>query len=62
MRWYRVLKPGKAGVEVSAEEREVLSDGGLPGRHTVVLSMCWDDWLVNGKRELVREKMGRRGY
>lgn len=66
IRWQRTLPAGKIGNGVDVQrlkeaERYVgEGQGQRPGRHSAMLSMCWDDWLVDGKRELVLEMMGRR--
>ena len=57
-RWDRVLADNKQDItEITgrSEGRPVLDfDGNKigPGRHTTVLSLCWDDWL-DGKRDLI---------
>ena len=60
-RWCRVLREGKVG-EVVEGERGGVEWGdvrGMVGRHSVVLSVCWDDWvgLEGGEGEGVREKV-----
>ncbi|KAF8196602.1 acyl-CoA N-acyltransferase [Pholiota molesta] len=52
MRWMWVLPVGKEG-RPAPEER-----GEGDGRDSVVLSLCWDDW-VGGVRELVTKRMER---
>lgn len=49
IRWQRILPQEKEGNEV---EIDGISDGRGPGRHSAVLSICWDDW-----RDGVREKV-----
>lgn len=60
LRWERVAP--------NAEERGKVGNGRNPppygnqkdlGRDVVVLSMCWDDWILDGKREFVRGMMDR---
>lgn len=52
MRWAWVLPVGKEG-KPAPEER-----GEGNGRDSVLLSLCWDDW-VGGVRELVTKRMER---
>lgn len=58
LRWERVApnaeERGKAG-----NGREVPPYGNQKdlGRDVVMLSMCWDDWIMDGKREFVRGMM-----
>lgn len=44
VRWQRALPPGKEGEVIT--RIEVAGDSGSagPGRHTALLSICWDDW------------------
>lgn len=49
LRWHRVLPPGKVGPAT----RE---DGRGAGRHTAILSICFDDW-EGGVKEALQEKM-----
>lgn len=64
IRWQRVLPEGKTGVGAGGRDGkglpEVGSDGRIlgPGRHSAMLSMCWDDWRA-GKRDAVVELMRR---
>lgn len=58
LRWYWVL-PEALGKEALTEKREDDPAGGKPGRHTVSLSACWDDW-ENGVREKVQQQIDRR--
>lgn len=60
LRWNRVAP--------NAEARGKAGNGrGAPpygnpkdlGRDIVLLSMCWDDWMIDRKRELVRDMMNR---
>jgi len=56
VRWHRVLPEGSAGLEPregdpAGEKRS--------GRHTVMLSICWDDW-VTGAKEKMKVVMDRR--
>ena len=64
-RWQRVVTEGKKCVSETSDERAegkpVIDRDGRklgPGRHSAVLSMCWDDWL-NGKRDHVMGLMQR---
>ena len=54
LRWIRVLKEGKVGLAPS-EARAKLCKG--PGRHSCILSICWDDWEFEGVREHVQNVM-----
>ncbi|KAH8110050.1 GNAT family acetyltransferase [Phellopilus nigrolimitatus] len=56
IRWQRVLREGKAGFEVPPERRAL---DARPGRHSWMLSLCWDDWELEGAREAVRSQMNR---
>ena len=57
IRWQKVLPFGKRGDE-GGEGLELPTEGWDgerawgPGRHTAMLSLCWDDW-ARGGRELV---------
>ncbi|CEL53631.1 hypothetical protein RSOLAG1IB_06486 [Rhizoctonia solani AG-1 IB] len=55
IRWQRPLPADR---ESSAPFRSDDSLG-LPGRHTAMLAVCWDDW-ENGGREYVQKLMDRR--
>ncbi|KAF8656330.1 hypothetical protein AX16_002595 [Volvariella volvacea WC 439] len=54
-RWDRVLAVGKEAAGNGAATR-----AGCVGRDTVVLGLCWDDWVAGG-RERVDGVMGRTG-
>ena len=54
LRWIMVLEEGKLGPAPS-EERAKLCKG--PGRHSHMLSICWDDWELEGVREHVQNVM-----
>ncbi|KAL5498929.1 hypothetical protein ACEPAH_1447 [Sanghuangporus vaninii] len=56
IRWQRILFKGKYGMTVPPE-REALCEN--PGRHSWMLSVCWDDWELEGTREFVQEQMER---
>lgn len=67
MRWQRALSEYKGADAGNGVALQTLRDyeryGGenqRVGRHSAMLSMCWDDWLIDGKRELVLEMMERR--
>ncbi|KAF8597098.1 acyl-CoA N-acyltransferase [Ceratobasidium sp. AG-I] len=49
IRWQRPLPAGKESSEPFRKDDEL----GLPGRHTAMLSVCWDDW-EGGVKEHVR--------
>lgn len=53
VRWQRVLPIGKEGHMVTREDKR--KDN--PGRHTVMLSLCWDEW--EEAKEIVRKQMNR---
>ncbi|KAF8317948.1 acyl-CoA N-acyltransferase [Clavulina sp. PMI_390] len=54
LRWHRVLPKEKPiGPGNNAREPD---DGRGPGRHTALLSLCWDDW-EGGQREALAQKM-----
>ncbi|EJC99177.1 uncharacterized protein FOMMEDRAFT_94275 [Fomitiporia mediterranea MF3/22] len=57
IRWDRPLKEGKVGVPVPPE-RAALRAGA--GRHSWMLSLCWDDWELDGVREVVQQQMDRK--
>ncbi|KAL4066620.1 acyl-CoA N-acyltransferase [Scleroderma citrinum] len=54
LRWDRVLPSGKGklgnGVQLRADDPKP----GMVGRHTVILSICWDDWENGGREEALR--------
>jgi len=63
IRWQQVLPVGKIGSEGAGLEREGLPRVGWdgrewgPGRHTAMLSLCWEDWVEGGRKhvdELIR--------
>ncbi|KZO98213.1 acyl-CoA N-acyltransferase [Calocera viscosa TUFC12733] len=54
LRWHMVLPEGKEG-PLPREEGDGVKG---PGRHTAMLSICWDDWM-GGAREHVDGLMGR---
>ncbi|PAV22850.1 acyl- N-acyltransferase [Pyrrhoderma noxium] len=56
IRWQRVLRSDKTGAHVP-QDRAKLCD--LPGRHSWMLSVCWDDWELEGVREKVQGLMDR---
>jgi RimJ/RimL family protein N-acetyltransferase len=57
VRWSFVLPEGRQG-EQALEPREG-DPVGRPGRHSKLLSLCWDDW-ENGARERVETLMARK--
>jgi RimJ/RimL family protein N-acetyltransferase len=59
LRWDRVLPEDKIGNGVDTSQREGEAKKGRPGRNTVLLSLCWDDWEM--ERENVQKLMERRG-
>ncbi|TFK78419.1 acyl-CoA N-acyltransferase [Polyporus arcularius HHB13444] len=50
IRWQRVLSGDKPGVD----PREGDSKPGTKGRHTALLSVCWDDWEQGVKEKIYR--------
>lgn len=56
MRWRRILPQAKRGLDTPSER----AGGGLKGRHSAILSLCWDDWELEGGRELVEKQMERK--
>ncbi|EJC99181.1 GNAT family acetyltransferase [Fomitiporia mediterranea MF3/22] len=57
MRWDRPLREGKIGLHVSPERAAVRAG---VGRHSWMLSLCWDDWELDGAREVVQQQMDRK--
>lgn len=59
-RWQRKLEPCKTGNGVDLTVLEERNERGVerPGRHSAILSMCWDDWME--KRDQVVRLMSRR--
>ncbi|KLO17215.1 hypothetical protein SCHPADRAFT_868482 [Schizopora paradoxa] len=55
IRWHRALPEGSEGMK----PREDDPRGQCPGRHTAILSICWDDW-VSGVKEKVKTVMDRK--
>lgn len=52
-RWQRVLAGDREGHIRPGEEDK-------PGRHSAVLSVCWDDWETPGFQEALQAKMDRK--
>jgi len=52
LRWERVIAPGKVGNGIPVRDGDPLG-GARPSRHSVVLSLCVDDWEEGGGRERV---------
>ena len=52
LRWYWVLQEGKKAKDMAGVEGR----GHRDGRDSVLLSLCWDDW-VQGTRDLVLQRM-----
>jgi RimJ/RimL family protein N-acetyltransferase len=57
LRWERVIAPGKVGNGIPVRDGDPLG-GASPSRHSVVLSLCVDDWEDGGVRELVGQLIG----
>jgi len=49
IRWHRVLPEGKEGMK--SRGGDPIGEVG-PGRHTVVLGICWDDWISGANKKL----------
>ncbi|KPI36588.1 uncharacterized protein AB675_4321 [Cyphellophora attinorum] len=61
LRWHRILpahKIDKLGSE-DTEKKRPWNDNRGSARDSVVLGLCWDDWLQNGGREHVQKLMAR---
>jgi RimJ/RimL family protein N-acetyltransferase len=60
LRWQRVFPGGEEGLTlgVGELERRNGTSGEVPGRHTAVYSIVWDEW--DEKREMVVKRMERR--
>ncbi|KAL5522786.1 hypothetical protein ACEPAG_8804 [Sanghuangporus baumii] len=56
IRWQRALPEGNYGVTVPPERAALCKN---PGRHSWMLSVCWDDWELGGTRDFVQEQMKR---
>lgn len=56
IRWQRVLDMHKTGPAVPPERLALCA---RPGRHSAMLSLCWDDWELEGGRETVQKQMDR---
>ena len=55
-RWERALPPQKSAIAAQSREGDPRKEFG--GRHSIMLSICWDDW--EQKKEDVRRRMERR--
>lgn len=53
-RWHKVIPENKeAGLRQDGMPREDKAGSKLgPGRHSIILSLCWDDWLDGGKQKI----------
>jgi len=60
LRWSRVIPRGKPGLDGVFRGSEGHTNREEPGRHSAMLSLCWDDWLTDGKRERLMRMMERR--
>ncbi|EJC99179.1 uncharacterized protein FOMMEDRAFT_94201 [Fomitiporia mediterranea MF3/22] len=56
MRWDRPLREGKIGLHVSPERAAVRAGVGI---HIWMLSLCWDDWELDGTCAAVQQQMDR---
>ena len=58
IRWQQVLPVGKRGSKGAELEREGLPRVGWdgrewgPGRHSAMLSLCWEDWVGGGREHV----------
>jgi hypothetical protein len=50
-RWQRVFPGGEVALPVEALEKRNGTKGELPGRHTAIYSIVWDEW--DEKRPMV---------
>lgn len=57
-RWQRVFPRSKTGLAVEALEKRNGTKGELPGRHTAIFSIVWDEW--DEKRPKVVAQMERK--
>ncbi|EGN99555.1 hypothetical protein SERLA73DRAFT_179637 [Serpula lacrymans var. lacrymans S7.3] len=57
IRWDRAVPRGRGKVSNGQEIREGDPLTGMLGRNTVVLAICWDDWLT--EREKVNDRVQR---
>ena len=57
IRWQRILPPEKRETGVKPREGDPKPE--YYGRHSALLSVCWDDW-EGGVKEKVRERMARQ--
>ena len=56
LRWERVIAPGKVGNGILVRDGDPLG-GARPSTHSVVLSLCVDDWEDGGGRERVGQSI-----
>ncbi|EJU01774.1 acyl-CoA N-acyltransferase [Dacryopinax primogenitus] len=56
LRWHMVLSEGKEGLDPPTEPDGLTG----PGRHSALLSLCWEDWQEGG-RERIEMLMNRAG-
>lgn len=56
LRWIRTWPEDREGNGIPLREGDPKPNN--PGRHTVQLSLCWDDW-ENGGREHIEKLMAR---
>jgi hypothetical protein len=57
-RWQRVSARGTIALPVEALEKRNGTKGELPGRHTAIFSIVWDEW--DEKRLTVVAQMQRK--
>ncbi|TFK97426.1 acyl-CoA N-acyltransferase [Pterulicium gracile] len=63
-RWERLVMPGKTWPGKEEGDTARLRSGDpraeSPGRHSMVMGVCWDDWEMGGAREKADKNMARR--
>jgi RimJ/RimL family protein N-acetyltransferase len=58
-RWDCVFPGGKSALPVDELQKRNGTNGELPGRHTAIYSIVWDEW--DKKRSILTANMDRRG-
>lgn len=62
LRWDRVFPGGRPkGKQGSGRHGPPGANDDDLARDTVLLSMCWDDWFIHGKKEQVARRMAGQG-
>jgi len=57
-KWQRIFPNDVLGLSVEALKKRNRTNSEVPGRHTAIFAMVWDEW--DGKRPKVVALMGRR--